>query len=242
MNCPYCSTLIPSGDVNIVRLVAKCKSCNEVFSFSNEFGGKALNPASAPPDDGYSEPPPMPPGLQTAVVGDTLHIRYKWFKPAILFLMFFAVAWDSFLIFWYGAALFIPGPEKIFMLVFPIVHLAVGVAITYGVLCGLFNTTTISVSRGALGIRHAPFSWGFGNKLIPVDQLDQLYCRSETTHGKNGTSTSYSLHAVLTNGKRLDLLTNLDDRDLAAYLEYSIEYHLDIKDRPVSGELKKAHN
>ncbi len=239
MNCPYCGTPIPSGDVNIVRLVAKCKSCNEVFSFGDEPGGKALKPASPNANHRHTEPPPMPPGLQTAISGDTLHIRYKWFKPAILFLMFFAIAWDSFLMFWYGAALFIPGPGKVIMLVFPIAHLAVGVAITYGVLCGLFNTTTISVSRGALGIRHAPFSWGFGNKMIPVAQLDQLYCRSETTHGKNGSTTSYSLHAVLADGKRLDLLTKLDDRDLAAYLEYSIEQHLGIEDRPVSGEMKK---
>lgn len=239
MNCPYCGSPIPSGDVNIVRLVAKCKSCNEVFAFGDELGAKAAKSGSSGYASASREPPPMPPGLQTALVGDTLHIRYKWFKPAILFLLFFAIAWDSFLLFWYGAALFVPGPGKIIMLVFPIAHLAVGVAITYAVLCGLFNTTTISVSRGALGIRHAPFSWGFGNKLVQVDQLDQLYCRSETTRGKNGSSTAYSLHAILTDGKRIDLLTKLDDHDLAAWLEFAIEKHLGIENRPVSGEMSK---
>lgn len=239
MNCPYCGAPIPSSDVNIVRLVAKCKSCNEVFSFGDESAGKPLAATAADHREGPTAPPPMPPGLQTAIVGDALHIRYKWFRPAILFLLFFAIAWDSFLLFWYGAALFVPGPGKIIMLVFPIAHLAVGVGITYAVLCGLFNTTTISVSRGALGIRHAPFSWGFGNKLIPVDQLDQLYCRSETTSGKNGSTTTYSLHAILADGKRLDLITKLDDRDLAAYLEFAIEKHLGIEDRAVSGEMSK---
>ncbi|HEY9072086.1 MAG TPA: hypothetical protein VIV61_17640 [Candidatus Ozemobacteraceae bacterium] len=235
MNCPYCGSPVPSSDVNIVRLIAKCKSCNEVFSFGE--GGAPVS--GHPAAKRGAEPPPMPANLQAAVIGDTLHIRYKWFRPSILFLMFFAIAWDSFLVFWYSAAIFVSGPEKFIMLLFPIAHLAVGVAITYAVLCGLFNTTTVSVSRGALGIRHAPFSWGFGNILVPVGELDQLYCRSEKSHSKNGTTTTYSLHAILTNGKHLDLIKNLEDRDLASYLEYAIEGHLGIEDRPVSGEMQK---
>src|SRR5947207_2675325 len=33
MNCPRCGKLILADDVNLDRLLAKCRACNEVFRF-----------------------------------------------------------------------------------------------------------------------------------------------------------------------------------------------------------------
>jgi len=57
---------------------------------------------------------------------------------------------------------------------------------------------------------------------------------------KHGVRESFSLHALLKNGARMDLLTEQTDRDLVLYIEYAIEEFLGIQDRPVSGEMPKT--
>lgn len=37
MNCLTCGRKIPGADINIQKLVATCRSCEEVFSFAEQF-------------------------------------------------------------------------------------------------------------------------------------------------------------------------------------------------------------
>jgi hypothetical protein len=121
------------------------------------------------------------------------------------------------------------------MVVFPIAHLAVGVGLTYTTLAGFLNTTTLELDRGSLKIQHRPLPW-LGEVNLPVRELAQLYCKEKRGSGED-SSTSYHLSAVLKNGRKLDLLSNLDSPEIAAYVERKVETWLRIPDRPVRGEL-----
>lgn len=82
-----------------------------------------------------------------------LQITYRWFSAQYIFLAFFSLIWDSFLVFWYTMALTTNAPW--IMLVFPLIHLGIGIVITYTALTGFINRTTVTVGQGKLTIKPA---------------------------------------------------------------------------------------
>ena len=163
-------------------------------------------------------------------------VSWRWFRPRYIFLAFFCVAWDSFLLTWYGAA-FAMEDSPLIMLIFPLAHVAVGVGLTYFVLAGFFNRSRVSVRQGSLRVAHGPVPWP-GKLEIPVGSLQQLYCKEKVSRSKNGTQYRYVVHAVLKNGRQRKLLSGLDQLDQALWLEQELEASLGIRDRAVPGEIQ----
>jgi hypothetical protein len=124
------------------------------------------------------------------------------------------------------------------MSVFPIAHVAVGVGLTYYTLAGFFNRSRILVTRQEVVIAHGPLPWR-GNLRISALDLEQLYCQEEANRGKNGTYYRYQLSALLRDGRKIKLLSNLSKPDTALFIEQQIEKWLSIKDRRVEGEMDR---
>ncbi len=234
LTCRTCQSSIPPEDINIDRLVAKCTQCGAVFSFADRL--------EAPPAPARTRPEIAPPKGIT-ITEDPYHVTIvrRWFSPMAFGLLFFVIFWDGFLIFWYAMAL---GPARpsgamaLMPILFPLLHVAVGLFLTYWLLCLFFNRTTIQVNEQELSIRHHPLPWPGSRALNPVD-IDQLFCKERVSRSKNGTSRSYQLHARVRDGKKHKLLDNLDDQDHALFLEQRLEKLLGIQDRRVAGEMSR---
>jgi hypothetical protein len=114
---------------------------------------------------------PIPEGLDILQDGDAVVIRRSWFSHIVWFLVFFCIAWDSFLIFWYRMALFgsDQGPSSFHLIaiLFPIGHVAVGLGLTYFVFCLFLNQTDAILRPDTLAIQTHPLPWR-GNQTIPV--------------------------------------------------------------------------
>jgi hypothetical protein len=160
---------------------------------------------------------------------DRMELSWRWFSWKYLPLVFFCIAWDGFLCFWYSIA-FSTGAPWI-MIVFPIAHLAVGVGLTYYTLAGFLNRSHVVVDRNTFSVNHGPLPW-LGNLSVPVSQVKQLYCKE-----KRGKQTTYQLSVVLNDGRKKDLLSNLDSPEIGFYMEHQIENWLNIPDQPVHGEI-----
>jgi hypothetical protein len=156
----------------------------------------------------------------------------------LFFLLFFCIAWDAFLIFWYSMALGGVGPPGGFgllFIIFPFAHVAVGVGLTYLVIAGFLNRTTITVAHGELAVRHLPVPWA-GNHTLPVSDIAQLYCgKSENPRQSSGVGVR-SVSALLKDGRKITLVSFLHDADEARFIESKLESHLGIADLPVEGE------
>jgi hypothetical protein len=175
---------------------------------------------------------PRPKEVTVRKYSDRLELSWRWFSWKFLPLAFFCVAWDSFLCFWYSIA-FTTGAPWI-MVVFPIAHLAVGVGLSYFTLAGFFNTSQLYIDRNVFMVTHGPLPW-FGGLQVPVTQVEQLYCKSKPV-GKDSSPT-YQLSVILKDGRKKDLLSNLDSPEIGFYIEQQIESWLNIPDRPVRGEI-----
>lgn len=233
MDCPKCGTQVHADDVNLANLIAKCRSCHEVFTFGN-LARHADTTARAE----LPLPAPRPPSIQVEDENGRQQLTRRWFTPIFLFLVLFCIAWDSFLVFWYTMAL--TGNAPWLMIVFPVVHLAVGIGMTYYTLAGLVNTTVVAIEDGQMEVRHGPLPW-LGNRRLAAGDIRQLFCdESQNWNRRNswGSPVTYNVNVVLADGQQCKLLSGLDDKGQALFYEQQLEAWLGIKPQPVRGEIK----
>ncbi|MBI5431720.1 MAG: hypothetical protein HZA52_02700 [Planctomycetes bacterium] len=227
LTCPSCRSAISEQGLDLARGIATCSHC----------GALALLPAAARPAHSAERPPvPLPERVTVRELADGVELRLRWFTPTVWFLLFFVIAWDGFLVFWYSIALRDEAPW--IMAVFPIAHLAVGVGLTYFVVATFLNTTTVTATRDRLRVRHGPVPW-FGAQDLASDELVQFFCKERVHRGKRGTHSSYELWARRKQGASLRIVRGGAEADQALFLEQTIERALGIRDEPVAGELPR---
>jgi hypothetical protein len=175
---------------------------------------------------------PRPNQVTIQKEGERLELSWRWFSWKYLPLAFFCIAWDGFLCFWYSIA-FSTGAPWI-MIVFPIAHLAIGVGLTYSTLAGFVNSSHVVIDRQVFSVHHGPLPW-LGNLQVPVSEVEQLYCIQKP--GKQNSGPTFQLSVILKNGRKKDLLSNLNSPEIGFYMEHQIENWLNISDQPVRGEL-----
>ena len=237
--CKACGATLQKEDIDLPTGIASCGHCHAVMSFAEEMG---IKPQPAPAPAPAAEERPLVPRPREIQVDDQPHrllMTRRWFHPMLIFLAFFCLFWDGFLVVWYTAGAFFArqaGPASLIMFLFPLVHVAVGVGLTYYVIAGFFNRTVVTVTQERFSIVHGPLPW-WGNRELRRDEVRQLYCQRHVSTNKNGsTSTNFSVNAVTADGQKLKLLSGLHDLDAAIYLEQQIEARMGIKDERVAGE------
>lgn len=239
MFCEVCGSALRAEDVRLDLAVAKCGACNAVYDLSGR-KGRAVAPPPAELKPVIRPKAALPPRFQVEEERSATRITWRWFNPVIhIFMAFFCVLWDGFLIVWYGLALGrgAAGDEvPLVAVLFPLGHVAAGVFITYITLAGFLNRTRVEVSRDRLTIHHGPLRWP-GNKDLPGRQFTQLFGEEVIRRGKNGVTVTYDLIAVNREGTRVKLLTGLTEREQVLYLEQTLERQLGIEDAPVEGEV-----
>lgn len=137
----------------------------------------------------------------------------------LLGLIFFCIAWDSFLVCWYSVAFTQPDTPWI-MIVFPIGHLAVGVALTYSTIAGLFNSTHIYADQHVVTIKHGPVPWWANKELNGKDIRKLTIEQSDTTYQNNRSRSSFTIVADV-NGEETQLLTRIEHSH-ARYIAYQL--------------------
>lgn len=167
--------------------------------------------------------------------GVDLVLTRRWFDGWAFVITAFAAAWIGFLVFWYSQ---ITDESPAIMIWFPLLHVGVGVFLAYYTLAKWLNRTTVRVGQGVLRTSTRPLPME-PDRSIPSGSIKQLYAKENTSYSRHGRNTSYSLHAILTDGRNLKLIGGLENQEQALYLEERIERFLGIEDAAVKGELGK---
>jgi len=252
ISCPKCAMEIDTTDADVALQATRCKRCRRLVDLSKHLampaiGGVREKSGSAPAamvgaSGGPRVPVPMPPKFRIEH-GGSLKISWRWFGPQFLFLVFFCVFWDGFLIVWYSAALFAVGggsnaAAAVPMLLFPLIHVAVGFALTYYTVCGFVNSTVVEAGNGRLTVKHGPLPWR-GNLDIDASNLEQLYSEEIVSRTKNGVSRTYDVSGVERDGVSRKIVRGLTEPAQALFVEQALESQLAIADRAVGGELPR---
>lgn len=230
IRCTECGRTIPAADINLDLVLAKCSHCDNVFSFADKFG---LPPSDKPTVE-------QPKGIHVENWGTDLTITYRWYDHSTWLLVLFCLFWDGVLVAIYSAMIsqLLSGKFDFglaFGLLFPLIHVAVGLGLTYTCAAMFLNRTTIRISRGDLHVSHGPLPYGWAVTLLAAD-VQQLYCVRKEHRNKNSTSYTYDLNALLRSGVSQTLVKNISRYERARFLEQQIEQHLVIDDQRVAEE------
>jgi hypothetical protein len=219
---------IAAEDVDRETGLARCHLCDSRFAYA---GAPALG--SAPP---RRKPRVDAPRDVTLSEGDgEITIAWRWYTPKLFVTALVCVVWFGALVWVYEAARTSRSP---YLLVLPLLHVAVGVLIAYGTLCGFVNTTTVRIDGNRMRVRHRPLPWP-GNIDYPLTRVRQLYCQQSITRRRSGTYRNYHLVALMDDGRRRKVIS-ADAADLPLFLEQQVEAWMKASDEPVPGEMVQA--
>ncbi|WP_438481651.1 hypothetical protein [Oleiharenicola lentus] len=130
----------------------------------------------------------------------------KWRTGAAWIVVGFTVVWDAFLVMWYAFGL-TRGDLSWGLLLFPLLHVAFGLVLTYASLGMLFNSTVIEVSADLLRVATGPIPFHREVRVSPSEIREVRYHE----HASRGYSSSYDLRAVLNSGEEKNLLRGLGE-------------------------------
>ncbi|MEM9252850.1 MAG: hypothetical protein AAGB29_10925 [Planctomycetota bacterium] len=242
MTCRVCGANLHADDVNTAMGIAKCRHCDAVFAFGAALGGGTSAEASGVAVDRQRAEVERPSGFAIEEDAYRFRITQRWFTWTVFLLIGMAAFWNGivgFMVFQFGKE-FLNGSRplggmSVFMVLFFIPFVLIGLVMIYGVFTTFLNSTTIDVDDRELTIKSGPLPVP-GNKTLPSLDIKQLYCKRKVTRTKNGTSVTYQLRAVMNDGKEQKLLSNLRQQSHALYVEQQVERVLGIKDEAVAGE------
>ncbi|MBN1427015.1 MAG: hypothetical protein JXB07_01440 [Anaerolineae bacterium] len=228
VKCKHCGQDIPAEDINLERLMAKCRSCNAVFSIEDQVDGEAAS--------GFTrQEVPKPKGFKVEDEMGTLKIIRPWFGLVTIPLTFFCLFWNGFMAFWFGTAI----TQRIWiMAAFGILHAIIGLVMAYTTIASYLNRTVVKVRFEGVEVKNGPLP-SFGNKRLETIAIKQLYTKEIISRGRSSYGYSYEVHAVTTDDRNEVVVGGLEDSAQALYIEQEIERALGIKDRPVRGELPR---
>ena len=225
--CPNCDRQVSAADINIAAMTGLCITCDHIFAIpalSTGFAADLPEPAR-----------PSGVKIEFSTAGQLLITR-TWFQSMFIFMLFFCIAWDGFLIFWYTMAVVDPaeGGMRLMTLFFPICHVAVGVGLTYYTIAGFFNRSEIFLNHNGLHVRHRPIPWR-GNRDLAREEIHGIevdHSASPNTDQTSPQQMAVSVHH--TEGQQIILLNQIPCRD-AEFIAWHLADALDVK-------LTMAHN
>ena len=199
-------------------------------------------------------------GKPPKITESAQRITWRWFNPVLgVFLAFFSVFWNGFLVVWYSIVLQMfhraaPGVDSGYgasselsaetlshgtawvFATFPLLHVAVGLGMIYYTITLFVNQTEVSVENGELEVRHGPLPWR-GNCKLSRTTIAQLYvARRLSTSRRNGTTESFDLMVLDPEHIITPLIKNLPSLEHAKYVEQWVEQKLGIRNQSVEGE------
>ena len=233
LRCEVCDTPLPPDDVDLGLALARCRACNAVYSLEGR-RAEGLSPRPAAP---VRPPAPLPTRFVVEDDGQVLRVQWRWFRPSALALLLFCAVWDGFLVMFYTGMVLGNAPAAAFA--FPLVHLAVGVGLTYVAVAQLANRTAVEVRSGTVTVRHRPLPWR-GNRTWAREELRQLYGARRVQRSKGQvTGHTFDLCGLDVEGRTRTLLSGLTEQEQVLWLEQALEKRLGILDKPVDGEVAR---
>ncbi|MGB1287357.1 MAG: hypothetical protein ACPG7F_12535, partial [Aggregatilineales bacterium] len=231
--CRQCGAEIKAENVNLGKMIAKCDTCNAVFSFADMYDD--IEPKAKKSKRELYADVAMPNNMTLVENEKEMRIERKWFGCSTAMLLFFAIIWNGMIFGIFLPAVGLSGADD-FPILFLVPFMAVGIGMGYMGIAGLVNSTTVYVNDHEISIKHAPLPIPGGNKYLDAANIEQLFTKMHVSHSDNGTNYTYSLNVIKTDGTRQKIIGSLDKAEQALYMEQEIERFSGIENLPVKGE------
>jgi hypothetical protein len=175
----------------------------------------------------------VPSNITCEPCADGVTLTERWFSWLAVVGVPLCIAVDGLLLLGY---LLVPkGPAWFLVQLLLLPGVLLGLYITYYTVAKLVNRTVVHVAPEQLSIRHGPLPWP-GNRTIELSNVEQFECRKAVSHNYQGDEwVTYTLVAVLHDGRELDLLWRIGSPEAAHVLEYETRQWLSPDKQPARG-------
>jgi len=217
VNCPSCEKVVAADNLNLQNSVAKCGSCNVIFSIEEEV-------EKVKSKKGMKQEVFRPEGIDLFSFKDDLEITVQQHVQgvnAIGSALFVPIAFLTLMIYFFG--------EKSISPYIPIVISMIASYFVYQVSNTSKNKTYVDINNQSLSIKSRPKNFK-KDKTYTVDEIDQLYLKNAADG-----SGYFSIYMIVNGmeGQKHEKLLTLNTLSKAKYLEQEIERYLSIEDRKV---------
>ena len=228
INCPSCAQPVPGEHLNIQTNIAKCNSCDGIFSISEQVEKLSLQ-------NDISQDILQPEGVELTHFQDELDISVKqpWTNFEVIAVSFFP------LLVMIVTSIFIERFSAPATLVAKSVLITFWISSIIGYIAYFFlrkrHKIYIHIDDQDLFIEWRPKKT-IRDKKYAIEDIDQVYIKNITaSSGTKGVAIFMIVNDV--NGqKHVELIKSVNSRAKAKYIEQEIEKHLGIKDRRVPDE------
>jgi hypothetical protein len=230
MECPFCEGPIDGSNVDVGLHVAKCSTCDALFSFGELIVDRQGIGVFA---GAYEEK--LPRGVWIDDQQTAGRITDTWLSAEYVFIAVVAAFADVVI-----ASVLVravssgwrPSPDAPWtaylvgavMLVTPLV-------LTYLAVAGLFNSTVVDVADGYVRVQHGPLPW-FGNRQVPAADIAEIFF-DETRVLRKGSRhpiITYNVNAGTRRGETFRLLIDLPSLTPALLCQLHLDKWLKLRD------------
>ncbi|PHN03901.1 hypothetical protein [Flavilitoribacter nigricans] len=215
VSCPSCEEEVQANNLNLQNSMAKCGSCNAIFSIEEEV-------ASVKVQKDMKQEFIRPEGVDLFYFKDDLDITVQQHIQGLdAFGIFFAPMSAIFALLIYVA--------KGISVLYPVFFAIITLYFLYRVLNYSRNKTYIDINSKYLSIRSRPKNFK-KDRTYAANEIDQLYLK----HSGDGMGY-YTIHMIVNGveGQTHEKLLTLNTLSKAKYVEQEIERYLNIEDRAV---------
>ena len=247
VRCPACEAPLKADRIDFRRGLTACDHCGVVTSLADpdppEPGGRSGGrPKPAPPVT-------RPEGWTVNERDGVVAVRWRWWSWKSLFFLTFGIAWNAFLVVWYGGILGIAGVGAgaidglggaafgafgVGMALFGLPFVAVGVGLIYLTAAGFLNRTTVTAGHAKVRVRHEPLPWP-GSKEHDAASFARLFVRRQVRRGEDSTSVTYALLAATADGGEVALVGAFDEAHEARFLAETLAAALGLPTESAAG-------
>lgn len=239
LHCPSCQASVPESAIRPARAAALCPGCDSTLRLEAVGDGwRAVGFTAPAPPEGLTveidEPPARSGGGYRDAIREPGRFRAsrRWWTPTVIFLTFFVLFWNGFLVLWYSgiAGSGMSGGFGLIFMLFPLIHVAVGLGLTWTVIATWFNRTTIEVSEGRLSCTHRPIPWPLGKpEPIALDAVELFEAEEAVPRfnaNRNTGSRTWNVVARTSDGRRVAVVTRLGDERQARFVASRLDAQL----------------
>ena len=163
----------------------------------------------------------IPEGVDPVATPDEVAISLSWWNPSVWLLLIFVIFWDGLLFSFYRSALSGHMRSENHASAFPILffslgHVAVGVGLTYFVICSFFNRTVIRLTNQKISKEVGPLWWPQGTKTFSIPAPTSFKIRQGRSVNYRQSSTFKIIYVDPSNRERT--LFFLQSEERAAYV------------------------
>ena len=121
------------------------------------------------------------------------------FQSSMVFVGFFAIAWNSFILFWTIGALSAPFPANIPFALFSLPFWGAGFSMIYGIVSSLFGSTKIHIDSQQISLNHQLGKWKIPRRRsLSRENIDKLvYTPKYFTKDSDGDKTQVPAKLVI---------------------------------------------